>query len=137
MQTMTNINDRCRLVLYNYLSLNRSLRFTEKREFKKLERIYIDNNRYQDELQKGLFDRGFLMRRYPPIELIAGVPYREDKWRDVTGLPYETEITELGEKALKSGLLPSETKKHLRDQILQWIPIVVSVIALIISWKNK
>jgi hypothetical protein len=130
-QYITNTNDRLRIILYHYISAYRKLTFSEQFELMRLENIYVDNLRYISYLEDILSKRGFIHYK--------GTPSRQDDnghWI-IEDSPITWDVTELGEKALKSGLIPSETKTAFTNLLKEWVPIIASVIAVIISiWKS-
>lgn len=107
MKGIDNPNDRCILRL---LELKEKKTYGDKRRIKKLRKLYPDNGQFNHALTHYLSSRLFVS--YPNVEIKLnenGVPDLPDS--DIQ--PY---TTDLGVKALRGNIFPSEHKKQLSEK---------------------
>jgi len=119
-----DFNDRARLLLLQY-KVNKS--WKDKADLAKLEKIYPDHRSYENELIKVLGELKMLQYFHVVHKDadINGFPQADD----MTYAALETTLE--GEHALRSPRFPSEYKARKRRYYGMWVPIWISIGALI------
>lgn len=124
-----NNNDRFNIVL---LKLKEGISGKDKKRLDKLEQIYPDNEAFYDAIKGVLYRRGM-------INVSNAETYQDDKGDFVyvhPELPKLWYTTEVGEKALKNNLFPSEFRQKSIDKRfgnLQAIGIFIAAIGGLIT----
>ncbi|RQP15632.1 MAG: hypothetical protein EAS52_14500 [Parapedobacter sp.] len=130
MDNLHNFNDRLKLTLLNYLKESDGLSLFQRYEYNRLSRLYPHNYEHRKELDEELKKRNYIVEdtdRKPSTQDGEGniIPGKSTYSRWV--------ISNIGVNALKRKVIISETLLRRKQWWITWPPIIISLIALIVS----
>lgn len=130
MDNLHNFNDRLKLTLLFYLKESEVLSLFQRYEYNRLNRLYPHNYEHRKELDKELKERNYI------IEDTDRQPWtQDDNGHIIPGKSTYSRwvISNIGVNALKRKVIISETLLRRKQWWITWPPIIISLIALIVS----
>ena len=119
-EDINNVNDRSLLVLLENI---RDRNKKENRMYKRLSKIYVNNEVYNSAICSRFVKEGLMECIWPRPEM--------QKFGAVNKYPPQYLTTEKGRKAITSGLFKSESLARRDSRIIKLVTLISSVIAAV------